>query len=403
MPIDEKENENFHKASDLTIGIVPQLGNKASNEFSKEDYFEFIAFEEEKKEVGYSKKELKRAGRIVRKKIGNLKESREVIIKFRKNHERSLGVIFHLLRASCRYLEIDNSIIVSRLKRIETITEKLQRASLDGKTQNRTCVSNMDDIAGCRLILPTIKNIEELFYHLKNTLDNSSIIEIYKVRNYIKSPKSHDCGYRSLHIILKHINNGKKFKVEVQLRTINQHAWATAVEIIDLLEHTKIKKNSHSDLDKKDSQKKWENLLLLMSNYIAEKEKSIKLTKKEKNTIKNKLKLLNDQLNSINRLSSFEMMTKELRDLLEKEKNKYVLFLVNEHKLKVLLKKTFDNENEAINYYNEIEKDCSEISRLNAVLVSIDKMDSISKAYPNYIGNCSEFISLLNEAMEITE
>lgn len=97
-------------------------------------------------------------------------------------------------------------------------------------------LSRMDDIAGCRLIFRNISELDEFriifhaarFKHVrKNTPDKY---------NYIIRPKK--TGYRGIHDVYEYDVNSQAGKdltglyVEIQYRTLVQHAWATAVEII---------------------------------------------------------------------------------------------------------------------------------------------------------------------------
>ncbi|EEU7814998.1 hypothetical protein HEE88_001862, partial [Campylobacter upsaliensis] len=45
--------------------------------------------------------------------------------------------------------------------------------------------------------------------------------------------------------------------------------------------------------------------------------------------------------------------------------------------------------------YKELEKD----ENINAVLVDIDSVKNLKKAYPNYFGNAKEFIKLVEKKL----
>lgn len=348
----------------------------------------------------YSGKDVKRASDAYRKQEGDLKKSLTVIQAFREAHEQPLKTISYFLSQCCDHLKLKIT-PVSRLKRTDTIINKLQRPSLDGKTPNKTCVKTMVDIAGCRLIVPNMEILRKVTSYIEEKVTGIQRIEVIRIRDYIAEPKDNDCRYRSLHIHFKyHTKQGKTFKVEAQLRTENQHAWATTVEIIDLLAHTKIKTHSHDELYKHEIQKKWELLLICMSDYIADKENVIVLTSEKKQEISQKLIELNNELHAIQQLESFQMMNKKLETLIDNNKPQHVLFLINEAKQTILLEEVYEKEKPAIARYNLIEKTFTGIENLNALLVSTEKMSSISQAYPNYAGDCSEFITLLNEAIK---
>ncbi len=101
-------------------------------------------------------------------------------------------------------------------------------------------LGNMGDIAGCRVIvhskfaLSLIRN--EIF----------KIYEITQVKDYIKEPKPD--RYQGYHIYIKSPVNKHK-QVEIQLRHIRTHKWASLVEIIDIIFDLKLKEGQkQSDL-----------------------------------------------------------------------------------------------------------------------------------------------------------
>ena len=102
-------------------------------------------------------------------------------------------------------------LIAKRLKRTESIVNKLCR--LEQKVQ----LSTMNDIAGCRVILPNLKEVNKL-------VDKLSKDKTFKVfRDYIHTPR--DSGYRSIHMIGQFLNSeyDKKMNIELQIRTYVQH------------------------------------------------------------------------------------------------------------------------------------------------------------------------------------
>jgi ppGpp synthetase/RelA/SpoT-type nucleotidyltranferase len=96
------------------------------------------------------------------------------------------------------------------------------------------CVfSRMWDIGGCRCILKD----ENSVYKLKSIIENDKSLEVIKEYDYIKEPQVD--GYKSVHLFVKHTCSDKV--IEVQLRSLENHNWATLVEISDLLFDSKLK------------------------------------------------------------------------------------------------------------------------------------------------------------------
>ena len=113
--------------------------------------------------------------------------------------------------------------IKTRLKSPESIIEKLQRKNYPISVAS--IESNLDDVAGVRVICPFIQDI----YILYQCLCKQDDIRIVEIKDYIKNPKPN--GYRSLHLIIEvpiFLQNEKRLmRVEVQLRTIAMDFWAS--------------------------------------------------------------------------------------------------------------------------------------------------------------------------------
>jgi ppGpp synthetase/RelA/SpoT-type nucleotidyltranferase len=90
-------------------------------------------------------------------------------------------------------------------KSTTSIVEKLRRETIR--------LSQVQDIAGCRLVVPTVENQEAVLEELRRAFDDAVVID--RRRN-----PSH--GYRAIHVIARHTG----LPVEIQLRTSLQHLWA---------------------------------------------------------------------------------------------------------------------------------------------------------------------------------
>ncbi len=90
-------------------------------------------------------------------------------------------------------------------KSTKSIVEKLQRESIR--------LSQMQDIAGCRLVVPGIAEQERAVTRLRGLFESVAVIDR-------RTKSSH--GYRAVHLIVKL----KGLPIEIQIRTALQHAWA---------------------------------------------------------------------------------------------------------------------------------------------------------------------------------
>ncbi|MCP4457981.1 MAG: hypothetical protein GY816_08155 [Cytophagales bacterium] len=120
-----------------------------------------------------------------------------------------------------------------RIKRIESILSKIRR-------EPTMSLGNMGDIAGCRVICHS-KSALSL---IRNEI--SKLYTVTKVKDYVTDPKPD--GYKGYHIYIKSPVNEHK-QVEIQLRHVRTHKWASLVEIIDIIYDLKLKEGeNHPEL-----------------------------------------------------------------------------------------------------------------------------------------------------------
>jgi ppGpp synthetase/RelA/SpoT-type nucleotidyltranferase len=106
-------------------------------------------------------------------------------------------------------------IIGKRLKRVPTIIDKLTR-------HPEMALSRMHDIGGCRAVLRNEGEVRAIAARLEGNWEMA-----HPPYDYIAEPKPD--GYRAIHLV----NRRHGCRVEIQLRTINQHRWAELIERLD--------------------------------------------------------------------------------------------------------------------------------------------------------------------------
>ena len=124
---------------------------------------------------------------------------------------------------SLRYDRTPITDIKTRLKRLDSIREKLERDDLPVTIESME--ENLSDIAGVRVIC----SFPEDVYMVADALLSQDDVTLIRKKDYIAEPKPN--GYRSLHLIVTVpiflANEKKTMKVEIQLRTIAMDSWAT--------------------------------------------------------------------------------------------------------------------------------------------------------------------------------
>ena len=113
--------------------------------------------------------------------------------------------------------------IKTRVKSLESITEKLNRRNLPFSTQS--IEENLTDIAGIRIVCSFTSDI----YRLAEMIGKQNDLTVICVKDYIKNRKPN--GYRSYHMIVEipvFFSKGKTPKrAEIQIRTNGMDFWAT--------------------------------------------------------------------------------------------------------------------------------------------------------------------------------
>lgn len=181
----------------------------------------------------YSNKDYKRLGDRIRSNPEQVSESDLLMLQsLRQSYKEPLSVIFKSIEKTAHKVD-ENCICTCRIKRIESIISKLIRFP-------EMQVNRAEDIAGCRCIMSSTEKVYELYNRLMKNQDRLPFIIKGTIHDYIKEPK--ESGYRSIHINAV-LRDGDNRRIEIQLRGLEHHNWATLVEITDLLFKTRLKEH----------------------------------------------------------------------------------------------------------------------------------------------------------------
>lgn len=329
----------------------------------------------------YSKSALNKAGKNVRLNQETIDDIK-VIENWRASHNHILNSWQSNLR---NRITNKNTFFAQRLKRRITIFDKLKR-------QPTMALANMHDIAGCRLIFPNLKELNKYRknLHTKYRFKHKLFKKEEDQYNYIQSPAY--SGYRGIHdvYIYRASHRGGEewndLKVEIQYRTVYQHAWATAVEIAGSIT------GNHSKFDKGSEDQK--EFFRLCSEIIArayENSKSCYLTISNNelierfNLIENKIHLL-DNLEALTTVS-IKFSTKGQILILKS------IFIDNEDtEVKIY---SFNSLPEATKKYFDLERTAKDNEDI--VLVKASDQESIRNAYKNYFSDTNDFVKFIRD------
>lgn len=151
-------------------------------------------------------------------------EALSVINNWRSAHAFPLNSVQMVLRRRGRLADPDVT-VAQRLKRLPSIRQKLiymPSMKLD----------RMQDIAGCRAVVADIPALERLV----KAYDKGRSAHVLVRRDDYLWEKPKPSGYRGIHLVYAYRGDKKQYedlKVEIQIRTRLQHAWATALETVD--------------------------------------------------------------------------------------------------------------------------------------------------------------------------
>jgi ppGpp synthetase/RelA/SpoT-type nucleotidyltranferase len=147
---------------------------------------------------------------------------------WRASHNFPLIVFQRILRKRAKQID-PGAIVAKRLKRFSSVMNKLSRES-------QMKLSQMQDLGGCRAIVTDVATVYRLYQTYLEINPSSPPEWTVKCYDYIKHPKPD--GYRGIHVVGRYLAPNEKGKpwdghrIEIQLRSKLQHAFATAVETV---------------------------------------------------------------------------------------------------------------------------------------------------------------------------
>lgn len=350
-------------------------------------------YEKLKYVMTYTKGQVSRAGRALRKGIQGSEriEAIKALQDFRASHSYPLMLIKNHIWRTARTIAGD-VIIARRLKRLPTIINKLERPTLDGVTPNATEITRMQDIGGCRAIF---FNRQQVNNFVEKIQSSRSVHRISKIDDYNAVPKA--SGYRGIHLVYNCYQNSDEeshwrgHKIEVQIRTRIQHAWSTAVELIDLFEKTDLKTGTQGHED-------WRRLFFCLSFILAVIDESQPFDENKVEAIRQELLSLETKLDFMQKLISYSMAQDSLGDLSRKDGYYLIAISILDTHYRVQVNYFTEREKEkAIARYDQLELD---EDVYQTVLVGAQGAGTLIQAYPNFFADTTFIVELLSEILK---
>jgi putative GTP pyrophosphokinase len=343
-----------------------------------------------------SKREVNRAGKSIADGLGTDTDL-ALVDQWRAAHGYVINTFQIFFKRRIEKFKVAAE-FAQRLKRRQTVIDKITRRHPDGRPL-MSDVTSMQDFAGCRLIFESLEELTRFRDYVHSTKSMEHVAHKLKhdpsKYDYIHHPKA--SGYRGIHDVYAHFprahRRGSKdsepwqgLLVEVQYRTRVQHAWATALEISDIVDGQKTK----FDLDDTDRVR----FFALTSEILARFHEGIAnaMVHQETETLCKEFAHLEQQLGILQRLHALKASGG-----FDKIKRHNVLNVYraddNSLNLEIL---TFSSPADAIAKASELESDPAS---LNAVYVRADNPSQVRSAYRNYFNDPVDFVRLVNEAV----
>ena len=350
----------LHLWGQVKATLIPQLVSRAAKRNAEQEF------------PGGSKGRVNRAGDHVRAGVATA-EDISVIEEWRASHRNVLNTFQATLRNRTKG---QNVTVAQRHKRRRTIFDKLNR-------HPEMRLVRMDDVAGCRLIFESVDHLyafREDFHKARFNHRRRNDVDKY---DYIKSPKP--TGYRGVHDVYEYdvqSNTNRHLTglyVEIQYRTLVQHSWATAVEVIGFITESQPKFERGDD--------RYQEAMLYASEILARAMEKMAGRLPEMSDV--------DVVRNFRRLDSELHLLQTLKNLHAADKaysqKKNAILVISEQGLDIY---AFERGTDALGRLFELE---DEFPERDVVLVKADTSEDVRIAFKNYFSDARDFVRYVEE------
>ena len=343
----------------------------------------------------YSRRQVNRAGDVLISESASeqdLEQAEAVVNNWRGAHVFPLNTFQAYLRRKTAVVN-QHGLVAQRTKRLPAIKHKLQRYP-------NMQLSRMQDIGGCRAVAGSLSVVNELMSIYSKAAFIHELVD--GGTDYIQNPQV--TGYRGIHLIYKYSSmkyeqyNG--LRIEIQLRTWEQHAWATAVEIVDRFKGENLKFGIGDQY--------WTRFFALMGSVLALREgtPSVKNTPESRNELLDELKFLVHDLDVYSFFGQIQKIGENLRRTMRRSDSqnpakKYFLLTINrKNKVDIVVYKDLSKASVA---YLQNERENRKQVGSDTLLVGTPSIENLIGAYSNYFlkpGTIRRFLREVKMAIE---
>ncbi len=335
----------------------------------------------------YSRREVNRAAEIFLNQESTFDEKEEALIvinNWRASHNFPLNTFQMRLRKVAKKINPEN-LVAQRIKRLASIKLKLERYPEMNMAQ-------IQDIGGCRAIMKDVSEVDNLVNIYKHE-SRGIKHKLAKEQDYIQNPK--DSGYRGVHLVYKYksdkVQHYEDMRIEIQVRTLLQHAWATAVETVGIFIKQSLKSSQ--------GEAAWLRFFALMSSAMAitEGKPTVPGTPTTLTELRIEINSLSTLLDVVGHLTTFRNSIEVLGGDRRISNAHYYLLELDPSAGRVIIKTYSQTQLATASAdYMTLEKRITNDNR-DAVLVSADSIEALRLAFPNYYLDTDLFLEQLNK------
>ncbi len=336
---------------------------------------------------------------VVRVPSGEWTEELDIVNDWRSSHTFPLEAVRQDLEVRAKKIT-PNALIAQRLKRLPSILGKL----VENRERYMT-LTQMQDIGGCRAIMPCLADVRNLVANYQESLPAQVLM---KTDDYIARPK--EDGYRSVHLAIRYQTGEASYskfnghRVEIQVRTILQHMWATAAEMLFIFGGVPVRSSQRFVPAHRKSEEEiilWRRFFNLMSDAMAGLEDGHHPPPEVRSELGRLVAAVNGRSAfwawshvegwAVGSRSRLPGSVSDLGDAA------YFLLELHPDEMGVTVNGFGQKDSEAaFRAYAEAEKRAQGLIGTNVVLVSVDSINQLREAYPNYYGDTEGFLNILD-------
>lgn len=321
----------------------------------------------------------------------------DLLAEWRALHAYPLEQVARTLRRRARSID-ESAFVGQRLKRLPSIREKLTRQGTMG-------LSQMQDIAGCRVVMNSVEDVyrlKEIYEHQSSSGKRTGPQLVPQwTKDYILSPK--DDGYRSVHLVVRYetgLPNAQRYnglRVEIQLRSKLQHAWAMAVETASAITGEALKSGSGRD--------PWLRFFRLMGSAIALKEHLPMVPETDDLTLYGYISEVVEQLGVVQLFEGMKLAVHASGTEMAQNHPEDIFVIQLDAKDKEVRFTVFPREDvgDAVTQYSQLERTYQSSPDVHVLLVSVGSMKELREAYPSYFLDATHFVELIKECCSLSD